>query len=93
MTDRRTDTTEGPTLTPAQVRAGLNANYSFNLDCAKAVAACTLEQRREFIAMMWNGKTLGDTYRELGISFEAALGIMNDNIREAKYLNRPEEVA
>jgi hypothetical protein len=87
MTDR------SPTaITPSDIRTGLASNYSFNLDCAKAAARCTSEQRKEFIAMMWAGKTLGEAYKQLGITFEAALGIMNDNIREAKYLNRPEEV-
>jgi hypothetical protein len=80
------------TITPADIRTGLNSNYSFNLECAEAAAACTSEQRKAFIAMMWEGKTLGDTYRQLGITFQAALGIMNHNIRDAKYLSSPEEV-
>jgi hypothetical protein len=48
--------------------------------CRKAAMSCPKETRQKFINCMWHGLTLKQAYEEVGISFEAALGIMNMNL-------------
>lgn len=55
--------------------------------CANAAAALTREKRQEFIDNMVKGHmTLGQAHEAAGISFEAALGIMDKQIKSAHYL-------
>lgn len=56
--------------------------------CAAAANALPRAKRQEFLDLMWKGDTLGENSEKLGISFEAACGIMNANIENMKTLRR-----
>jgi hypothetical protein len=55
-----------------------------------AAFALTLEQRQDFLNLMWGGATVNEARLQLGISFDAAMGIMNLNIKhhEVYTMNR-----
>lgn len=50
--------------------------------------ACTQEQRQEYLDLINSGSTIGDAYRTVGISFEAALEITNRAIGTYHYLKK-----
>jgi hypothetical protein len=48
--------------------------------CRSAAMELSKETRQKFINGIWHGLTIQQAYEEVGISFEAALGIMNMNL-------------
>jgi hypothetical protein len=46
----------------------------------KARKETPVEKQKEFLALMHKGKTLREAYETVGISFDAANGIMRANI-------------
>lgn len=51
----------------------------------------TKEQRQQFLDVWHSGKTLGEAYEIVGISFEAAMAIMNKAIMSYNYVSREAE--
>lgn len=51
----------------------------------------TKEQRQEFLDVWHSGKTLGEAYEIVGITFEAAMAIMNKAITSYNYVKREAE--
>jgi hypothetical protein len=55
--------------------------------CAQEAEALTKEKRQEFMDnLTQKGMNLGEAHKAADISFEAALGIMNRQIKSAHYL-------
>lgn len=51
----------------------------------------TKEQRQQFLDVWHSGKTLGEAYEIVGISFEAAMAIMDKAIMSYNYVSREAE--
>lgn len=57
-------------------------------DCIKEAKALTVEKRQEFLdCLMKEHLTLGQSYEKVGISFNAANGIMMIQMKEVTYLD------
>lgn len=54
-------------------------------ECDEAAKALTNEQRQMFLDEIWNGKTLGEARETAGISFDAANGVVRQNIEHHEY--------
>lgn len=54
--------------------------YDHKEECRKAAMALPRETRQKFLNGIWHGMSIKEAYEEVGISFEAALGIMNMNL-------------
>lgn len=59
-------------------------------ECDRAASELTPEQKQSFLNEIWAGKTLGEASESAGISFDAANGVMRQNIEhhEHKTLRR-----
>lgn len=49
-------------------------------ECTRDAKALPQEKRQEFLDLLWSGKTLGEAQATAGISFQAANGILRQNI-------------
>lgn len=56
--------------------------------CAAESKALTQEQRQQFLDLIWDGPTIGEAADAVGISLEAACGVIYMNIGETKFLKR-----
>lgn len=66
---------------------------SWRSKCKSEAAKVSVEKKREFLKLLHDGKSLGDARTFVGdISFNAACGIINNNIKSALYLCSAEEV-
>lgn len=54
-------------------------------ECDKAAATLTQEQRQAFLSGLWAGKTIGEARESAGISFDAANGVVRQNIEHHEY--------
>ena len=54
--------------------------YDHKEVCRKAAMELPREQRQKFLNGIWHGMTIKEAYEEVGISFEAALGVLNMNL-------------
>ena len=57
-------------------------------ECRVAAEALSQETRQKFMDLIWSGKSIGEARIELGISFDAANGIMQMNIESALFLRK-----
>ena len=56
-------------------------------ECKKEAAELSRETRQKFLDLMWSGKSIGEAMEIVGISFNAANGIMMENITKVMVLN------
>ena len=58
--------------------------------CEDAAAALDQPTRQQLLDAIWKGRTIGEAREEVGISLEAACGVINHNIVTADFarLNR-----
>lgn len=61
---------------------------SYRATCKAAAQALTIKQRQELLDRLWDGETLGEAYEDMGISLNAAFGIVNANTTEKPQLRR-----
>ena len=54
-------------------------------ECEKAASELTKEKRQEFLNLVLEGKTIGDARKIAGISFDAANGVIRQNIEQHEY--------
>ena len=54
-------------------------------ECEKAARELTQEKRQEFLNLILEGKTIGVARETAGISFDAANGIIRQNIEQHEY--------
>ncbi len=54
-------------------------------ECNKEALALSKEKRQEFLNLMHKGKTIGEAREACGITFNAAIGIMDMNIKQHQY--------
>ena len=54
-------------------------------ECDKAASELTQEQRQAFLNELWAGKTLGEAREVAGVSFDAANGVVRQNIEHHEY--------
>ena len=57
-------------------------------ECKKEASELTQEKRQQFLDLMWNGKSIKEAYEISEISFNAANGIMMQNIDNCLYLRK-----
>ena len=65
---------------------------SIRQEWAKESRALQRETRQRFMGHIHDGKTIGEAQRLCGITFEAALGTLNDNIEQRTTLQFRDEV-
>lgn len=56
--------------------------------CAFEAEKLSKEKRQEFLDLMWKGKSIGEAKEVVGISLEAACGVMDMNIVNTLLLNK-----
>jgi len=66
----------------------MNTAPTWLQECATEAMELSQEKRQEFLDLIWSGKTLKESYEACGISFNAANGIMRENIELGLYLRR-----
>lgn len=54
-------------------------------ECRQAAAELSQEKRQQFLDKIWDGKTIGESCELEGISFDAANGILLQNIERHDY--------
>ena len=55
-------------------------SYDHKEACRKEAMKLPKETRQKFINGIWHGMTIKEAYDEVGISFEAAIGIIDMNL-------------
>lgn len=60
---------------------------SYRQECRKAASGLTREVRQSFLDLLRTGKAFGEAREQLGISSEAALGILNATIQTLKTID------
>ncbi len=59
---------------------------SWFYDCKKAAAALSVEKKQEFLDLIHQGESIGNSRAACGISFEAANGIIQAHMEENKFI-------
>ena len=60
--------------------AAVNSTIDWLAKCVSEAEQLPLETRQQFLDLMRAGKSLGEAREEAGITFDAANGIMHQNI-------------
>lgn len=63
----------------------------FRQEQKDAAMALSKEKRQEFMDYFWSGLTIGEAREKAGISNDAAMGVMDMNLRQCTYLRRETE--
>lgn len=80
-----TETTTQSASESNVVLYGKGSGMGWLEECDKAAKALTPEQRQKFLDELWTGKTLGEARELAGISFDAANGVVRQNIERHEY--------